>query len=65
MQMDKPPEKRLLTVEDFLAEYHIGRSKFYEEVRNKKLQITKLGKRTYVKRDNADIWLKNLGEKIT
>ena len=58
---EKPVEKKLLTIADFLAEFNIGRTKFYQEVKKGRLKIGHpLGKRTFIKRKDAEDWFKAL-----
>lgn len=56
-------KKQLLTITDFIEEYSISRSIFYFEVKKGALRATKLGHRTYIKRQDADDWLGNLEDK--
>jgi len=60
--MEGNMQKSLMTIEVFLAEYSMSRSKFYQHVRNKKIRITKDGARTYVAREDANDFLKKLRE---
>jgi len=55
-------KKLLLTITDFIAEYTVSRSVFYNEIKKGALKPTKLGARIYVKREDADEWLKSLGD---
>lgn len=48
------------TVKEFLAWSRISRTKFYEEVAAGNIPICKLGKKTLVKRADAERWLDNL-----
>jgi len=58
---EKPSQKKLLTKSDFLAEYNIGHTKFYQEVREGHLKICHpFGKRTFIKRAEANRWFKEL-----
>jgi hypothetical protein len=50
-------KKQLMTIQDFMAEYSISKSKFYCEVNASAIRITKLGSRTYVARVDAEEWL--------
>lgn len=52
----------LMTITDFLLEFRISRDRFYKEKRAKKIKITKYGKRTYIKRENALSWYKKFGD---
>lgn len=55
------PQKELMSVENFLDIYGINRNRFYSHVRAGRLKITKDGKRTFVKREDAQAWLHKLG----
>lgn len=52
----------LMTITDFLSEFHISRDRFYKEKNAKKIKITKYGKRTYIKREHAESWYLLFGE---
>jgi len=51
-------EPRLLTIPDFVSIYRISRTAVYREIAADRLQITKVGKRTYIATDDAETWLK-------
>jgi excisionase family DNA binding protein len=53
-------EKRAFSVDEFCARYGVGRTTAYEEIKAKRLQVVKAGKRTLVTADAAESWLKNL-----
>jgi len=55
-------KKQLMTIEDFIAEYSVSRSVFYSEIKKNALVATKLGARTYIKRQDADDWMDKLGK---
>ena len=43
------PRRRIYTVEELLRdELPLGRSKFYEEVRAGRIEVVKIGRRTYI-----------------
>lgn len=50
-------QKELMSIEEFLDIYGIKRSRFYAETKKFPWLISKLGKRTYIKRVNAEKWL--------
>lgn len=52
--------KRLLTIEDFMAEYGPRRTVAYELIGSGELQAVKLGRRTYITREAAEAWMKTL-----
>ena len=54
------PDKRALTVEEFIAAYGIGRTTTYEEIAAGRLAAVKLGRRTIIPREAADAWLASL-----
>lgn len=51
------PEKRMLSVDDFLKEYSISRSTFYQHVKKGTLKIKKDGTRTLILREEAENWM--------
>lgn len=52
--------KRALSVKEFCDQYGIGLTQFYEEVKEGRLPVHKMGRRSLVFRDDAEIWLKSL-----
>ena len=50
----------LITVPEFLRDYKISRTSFYDEVKRKRLQILKRGRRTFVTSGDAAAWLETL-----
>lgn len=48
------------TVNEFLIWARISRTKFYQEVAAGKIPIRKLGKKTLIKRADAENWLDGL-----
>lgn len=53
-------KKGAFSVNEFLAWASIGRTKFYDEVKADRLVISKLGSKTLVTAENANIWLASL-----
>lgn len=53
-------DKRLLTIEDFVAEYGPSRSVVYQLIGSGELKAVKVGKRTYITREAAEGWIKTL-----
>ena len=49
--------KERYNVEDFCFAYTLSRSEFYREVKLKKLRVIKRGRRTYIARSDAQLWL--------
>lgn len=60
--MDTP---RALTVKEFCHQYGIGQTQFYEEVKEKRLTVRKVGRKSLITRDDAEIWLRSLPTLIT
>ncbi|MDA9539646.1 hypothetical protein ACM41_26460 [Bradyrhizobium sp. CCBAU 21362] len=60
--MDTP---RALTVKEFCQQYGIGQTQFYEEVKEKRLTVRKVGRKSLITRDDAEIWLRSLPMLIT
>lgn len=50
-------QKELMGIEDFMEIYSVTRSRFYSEVKKFPWLPTKIGKRTYVRRLDADKWI--------
>lgn len=55
-------DKELMTIDQFLAIYGISRTKYFSERDKGKLKVTKDGKRTYIKRTDAEEWLSKFGD---
>lgn len=59
MQIDRAiPE--LMRLDTFLEIYEISRSTYYSHVKNGRLKITKINSAVFIKRDDANDWLKKL-----
>lgn len=56
--------KELLTVEDFLERYSIGRTTFYREVAAGRLRLRKMGSASRVAREDAEAWGLQLGNDV-
>ena len=52
--------KGAMTVIEFLNWSRISRTTFYKLVKDRKIPICKVGKRTLVRRRDAEEWLNNL-----
>jgi hypothetical protein len=63
--MSSSTSKRALSVRDFLHSYSIGQTKFYEEVRDGRLRVVKLGKKTLVDIDEAERWFASLADRVS
>ena len=55
-------EPNAFTVKGFLASHGICRNLFYNEVNAGRLRIVKCGRKTLVRKTDADHWLENLPE---
>ena len=51
-------DKALYSVNEFLSQFAIGRTAFYEEVNEGRLKPVKRGKRTLIPAAEAEKWLK-------
>ena len=49
--------KELMHVTDFLEDYGITLSRFYLEIKKHPWLVTKLGRRTHIRKIDADRWL--------
>ena len=56
-------EQELYSVAQFLEKYAIGRTSFYAAVAKNEIPIIKRGKRTFVARTDAQVWLEGLRQK--
>ncbi|TIT64340.1 MAG: helix-turn-helix domain-containing protein [Mesorhizobium sp.] len=45
------------TVDGFCTAYGVGRSLLYEEIRAGRIEIRKAGRRTLIRREDAQAWL--------
>jgi excisionase family DNA binding protein len=53
-------ERRALSVEQFCKRYGIGKSTLYVQIREGRLRVRKVGKRSVIAVDDAEIWFRNL-----
>ncbi len=65
---EMPPEinvvfKENYSIESFLAAYDISRRRFYDEVKCGNLEIYKYRDRTFVTRESAQKWLREVADK--
>jgi hypothetical protein len=60
LESAKQPLKRLLTVQEAIFGYSIGRSKFYQEVAAGRIRLRKCGRRTLVASADMDAWAAGL-----
>jgi hypothetical protein len=56
----RPTWNRAMSVRCFCESVGIGRTRFYEEVRARRLRVRKVGRRTIVTADDAEAWLNRL-----
>ena len=56
--------KGAFTVSEFLVWASIGRTKFYDELRDGNIRIRKLGSKTLILREDAEAWLEALPESM-
>jgi hypothetical protein len=52
-------EQEIYRVEDFCVRYALSRRTFYREIKANRLHVIKRGRRTYIAREDADLWLQN------
>jgi hypothetical protein len=52
--------KAVYTVEQFLSEYGLGKTRFYQLVKSGELHVRKQGRRTVVLGIDADRWINSL-----
>jgi hypothetical protein len=53
-------DKRAYTRMEFCDAHGVGQTKFYEEVKEGRLKVRKVGRKTIVLRDDAEAWLQQL-----
>ena len=51
------PIRDLLTIPEFITWCRLGRTKVYEEIAAGSLRAIKVGRRTFIKREDALAWL--------
>lgn len=56
-------EKVLISVKEFLRQYTISRTSFYNEIKKGNIRILKRGRRTLIAKADADAWLETLRKK--
>ena len=56
------PNIAAMTIKQFMSWAQISHTKTYDEIRNGRLKAVKVGKRTLIKRVDAEAWLENLPE---
>lgn len=53
-------EKKAYSINEFCQLFSIGRTKTYDEIKEGRLPIIKIGSRTLIKADDANQWLESL-----
>jgi excisionase family DNA binding protein len=53
-------DKLLETLPEFCERHSLSRSAAYREIRDGRLRVTKVGRRTLIARIDAEAWLKTL-----
>ena len=53
-------QRRALSVEQFCKRYGIGKSTLYVQIREGRLRLRKIGKRSVIAVEDAEIWFMNL-----
>lgn len=61
MDTDGKPPKLSYTVPEFQEATGLGRNSVYEEVKRGRLRITKVGRRSIIRAEDARAWLASLG----
>lgn len=56
-------QKELMSVDDFLQIYSVSRSMYFSHKNKGLLKVTALGRRTMIRRSDAEAWLDNMSEK--
>ena len=50
-------QKELLTIDDFAKICSLSLSGVYTQIRKKAIRVTKIGRRTYIKRADLEAWV--------
>ena len=53
-------QPRALSVEQFCERYNIGKTTAYAQIREGRLRLRKIGKRSVIAVEDAEIWFRNL-----
>ena len=56
-------EKELFSIEEFMDKYSVTRTTTYSEIKKGKLLSRKIGRRTFIRRTDANLWMDTLDEK--
>lgn len=52
--------KELLTIGDFAVMSNLGRTRIYELLKRGEVKAVKIGRRTFIRREDAEAWMSNL-----
>jgi excisionase family DNA binding protein len=52
--------QRAFTIEEFCRCFGVGRTKVYEEIKLGRLRARKIGRRTIIATDDAEVWFRRL-----
>lgn len=55
-------DKQVYRIQEFIEAYGIGRTKLYMEAAEGRLKIRKCGRTSLITKEDADAWVKTLGE---
>jgi hypothetical protein len=56
----EPAPRRALSLAQFCHQYNVGRTKAYEEIKQRRLKARKCGARTIIGQDDAEEWFNSL-----
>jgi hypothetical protein len=60
--LSQESEKLAYTVPELQKATGLGRTRIYEEIKLGRLHLTKVGRRSIIRTDDARMWLANLGK---
>jgi hypothetical protein len=52
--------QRAMSIDTFCARYAIGRTRAFVEIKQGRLRAKKIGRRTVISEDDAELWLRQL-----
>ena len=61
-KLEHQPPPRALSVKSFCRRYEIGRTKFYEMLKQGEIRVVKAGRRTLILADDLERWERSLPE---
>lgn len=56
----RPAEAPVLTIDEFIRDFRLSRTSTYEELKHGRLKAVKVGRRTMIRRVDAEAWLESL-----